>query len=489
MRVGLVGIHHESNTFIGTPTTLQHFLDGHICIGNQIREEYGSAFHEIGGVLEVFDHSDVEIVPLYFADAIPGGTIEKAAYEYLRAEMMKAVQNEGPWDGLILCAHGAAVAEDYFDTDGDWFNRIREQVGDQIPIIATIDPHANVSTYMAQAVNAIVSYATNPHLDQRETGKKAAGLLLDQISGKVKLQMAFVPTRVAISIEQQHTSSAPCAALYEMAAEMLLANQDLLSISIVLGFPYSDVPKMGSSFIIVTNGKKSLAQKIGGQLQQYLEENRKLFVGKRWDYRDAVDGALKMQKPVLLLDMGDNVGGGAPGDGTFLLHRMQDHKEIKYVVSIYDPKAVLECENIGVANKILLAIGAKTDNKHGTPCLLDITVKNITNGLFREKEPRHGGQAKYDMGRIAIVETANGSTILLMSKRVPPFSLSQLTTFGIDPKHFDMVVAKGVNAPMAAYASVCNSMIQVNTPGVTGADATRFFYNNRKKPLYPFEDF
>jgi microcystin degradation protein MlrC len=489
MRVCLAGIYHESNTFLTAPTTLQNLLDGHLFVGDQIRNEYSSAFHEIGGILEVFDYSDIEIVPLFFADAIPGGTIDKETYEYLRAEMLKTIQMGGAWDGIMLCAHGAAVSEGYLDTDGNWFKRIREQVGDQIPIVATIDPHANVSADMADSVNAIVSYSTNPHLDQRETGKKAARLLLDEMYGKVQLELAFIPTQVSISIEQQDTFSEPCIQLYEMASEMLSKDQRILSISIILGFPYSDVPKMGSSFIVVTDGKKALARETGIQLKQYLEENRKLFVGKSLNQKEAVSCALNMMKPVLLLDMGDNVGGGSPGDSTFLLREMEEYGTIKYLLSIYDPDAVAQCENAGVGSKLFIAIGAKTDNEHGTPYQLNITVKILENGYFQEKERRHGGQVKYDMGRIAILETANGSTIQLMSKRVPPFSLSQLTTFGIKPKNFDMVVAKGVNAPIAAYGSVCTSIIKVNTPGVTCADATQFIYNNRKKPLFPFEDF
>ncbi|WP_332369648.1 MlrC C-terminal domain-containing protein [Spirosoma telluris] len=118
----------------------------------------------------------------------------------------------------------------------------------------------------------------------------------------------------------------------------------------------------------------------------------------------------------------------------------------------------------------------------------EVILWQLSNGIFKEDQPKHGGFVNYNMGNTAIVETLTGNTIMLTSRRTPPYSLGQMTTFGLDPVMFDVIIAKGVNAPIAAYASVCPSIVQVDTPGVTQADMTLFAYRHRRKPMYPFEN-
>src|SRR5690606_17347337 len=163
-RIALAGIYHESNTFLPNLTTWKNFEQGHLFHGEAIRREYRDAFHEIGGILEEFDDADVEIVPLFFAEATPAGTITAETYDRLVSELCQALEKDGPWDGAMLCAHGAAVAEKHPDMDGDWLTEVRQILGPEAPVVCTIDPHANVSNRMIDATDAIVSYATNPHL-------------------------------------------------------------------------------------------------------------------------------------------------------------------------------------------------------------------------------------------------------------------------------------------------------------------------------------
>ncbi len=486
-RIALAGIYHESNTFLPNKTTWKDFEQGHLFRGEAIRKEYGDAFHEIGGILEVFEGAEVEIVPLYFAKATPAGTITSDTYERLVTELCATLESEGPWDGAMLCAHGAAVAEGYPDMDGDWLMKVRRLLGSEVPIVTTIDPHANVSEQMIEATDAIVAYATNPHLDQRDTGKKAARLMLDHLSGTVRLCQSFARARVSISIEQQATAEYPCTLLYDKA-RAYLEDPRVLSVSIVLGFPYSDVDFMASSFIAVTNDEPKTGEAVVQDLKNELESRRHDFVGERVDAHKAVEMSREMESPVLLLDMGDNVGGGSPGDSTVLLQALKPFPDIRYFACLYDPVAVQMCELNGLKAVITLEAGGKTDRSRNMPFTVSGKIIYLGSGVFRESEVRHGGQVNYNMGRIAILQTESGSTLMLTSRRIPPFSLSQLTTFGVDPSVYDVIIAKGVQAPIAAYAPVCPSMIRVNTPGLTCADATQLEYRYRSKPLFPFED-
>ena len=159
-----------------------------------------------------------------------------------------------------------------------------------------------------------------------------------------------------------------------------------------------------------------------------------------------------------------------------------------YYICLYDPTAVLQAEKYKKGEIFNLSIDGI--NKDGRKqFVIKAKLLQINDGNFKEERPRHGGQVNYKMGKTAIVSTANGSVIMLTSLRTPPFSLQQLLSFDIDPGHFDAIVAKGVNAPVAAYSTVCPTIIQVNTPGVTQADMTMFKFHNRRRPLFPFENF
>ena len=485
-RIALLGLYHESNTFLKTKTSLKDFEKGHLLYGEDIRAEYSEAFHEIGGMLEVLDASAFEPVPLVFAEATPGGTITDDTLQFLFDKISSELRDKGPFDGIMVALHGAAVCESYPDMDGWWLEKLRTLVGDSKPIIGTLDPHANVSQKMINATNALVAYKTNPHVDQRATGAEAARLMVDTLEGRIKPTQDFYQPPATISIEQQYTSGSPCKELYGLA-EQLARDSKILSISVLLGFPYADVKEMGSGFIVVSNNDHSLARDTAKGLGNYLWEKRADFVGKRISVKEAIEAVAHNPKPVLLLDMGDNVGGGSPGDSTFILEALERSGKWKSFICLYDPESVAIAANSN-ASKISLAVGGKTDQEHGQPYATDVTIRSIADGIFKEHQPRHGGQVNFNMGRIAIVETEKRTTIMLTSLRIAPFSLNQLTSFGIRPEDYDVIVAKGVHAPIAAYKPVCKTFVQVDTDGITQADLTRFSFRNRRKPLYPFEE-
>jgi microcystin degradation protein MlrC len=486
-KVALLGLYHESNTFLRAKTSLKDFEKGHLLYGEKIRGEYSEAFHEIGGMLEVMDASAFEPVPLVFAEATPGGMITDDTLQFLFDKISSELRDKGPFDGILVALHGAAVCESCPDMDGWWLEKLRAMAGDSKPIIGSLDPHANVSQRMIDATDALVAYKTNPHVDQRATGAKAARLMIDTLEGKIKPTQYFYQPPATISIEQQYTSGSPCKELYALA-DQLGRHAEILSISVVLGFPYADVKEMGSGFIVVADDNEALATSTAKTLGDYLWNKRADFVGNKISVNEAIDAVAHHPKPVLLLDMGDNVGGGSPGDGTYILEALEKSGKWRSFICLYDPGSVAVADKSNSGRKISLLIGGKTDELHGQPYAAEVTMKAIADGVFKELQPRHGGQVNFNMGRIAIVETDKGTTIMLTSLRIAPFSLNQLTSFGIRPADYDVIVAKGVHAPIAAYKPVCKSFIQVNTDGITQADLTRFSFQNRRKPLYPFEE-
>jgi microcystin degradation protein MlrC len=485
MRIGIIAIQNESNTFLPSPTTLDVFRQGHLIVGERIRDVYGEAYHEIGGFFQGLDEAGMQAVPLLMAWAVPGGTIPAETLDAIVEMMFKSLAEAGPLDGLLVAPHGAAVSERHRDADGHWLSLLRQRVGPEIPIICTLDPHANVSHRMIDACNASITYRTNPHLDQRNVGLEAARLMVRTLRGEIKPTQAVALPPVAINIERQLTASAPCRPLYERA-DVILKRPGVLSDSIILGFPYADVAEMGSGFIVVTDNDPADAQRHADELEKYLFDHRDEFIGNLIEIDDAIEQAKTLRGPVCLLDMGDNVGGGSPADGTLLAHSLHRHR-IKSLVCLYDPEAVAHAHVAGAGATVALKMGGNTDPLHGPPLHLRVTIRSFHEGIFTESQPRHGGTPKYDMGATAIVESESGLTLLLFSKRIPPFSLGQITSCGIRPRDFRMIVAKGVHAPVAAYAPVCPEMIRVNTPGFTTADMGRLNYRHRRRPLFPFE--
>lgn len=486
-RIGIVGIYHESNTFLSTSTEWDDFEKGHLLIGKEIVAEYRTAYHEIGGVVEVLSkQEDVDLIPILYAEATPGGKISTLASNKLLELLEEHLVKAGPLDGLMVLPHGAAVSEKYSDFDGKWLRMVRELMGQDKPIVGTIDPHCNLSVEMASSVNALIAYKTNPHIDQRKTGSDAALLLLGMLRGELKPVMTAVQTQVVISIEMQHTASEPCLSLYRLAEE-IAGLPNVLSVSIVLGFPYADVVEMGSSIIVVTDDDSYEAVRLAGRLKSYLETHYQLFSGTKIGFPELPTLIGKAEKPLLLLDMGDNVGGGSPGDSTFLLNFLEESDFGQGFMCIYDPEAVDQFSQVRVGGSLTVKVGGKTDRLHGFPAIITAELRAMVDGKFFEFEPRHGGQVSFDMGITAIVQTTRNNTLMLTSRRIVPFSLQQLLSFGLDPGCYDLIVVKGVHAPLAAYMSVCKDLIRVNTPGTTTADVASLHFANRRKPLFPFE--
>ena len=184
--------------------------------------------------------------------------------------------------------------------------------------------------------------------------------------------------------------------------------------------------------------------------------------------------------------MGDNIGGGSPGDSTIVLAELLQQGASRFVVVLFDPAGVQTCIQAGVANDISLHVGGKTDNRHGDPVAIQGKVRLIHDGRFVETEPRHGGQKYHDQGLTAVVAVGD-SLVVLTSKRQTPFSLQQLRSLGIEPTAMRMIVVKAAIAYRAAYQPIAGEIIEVDTPGLTAVNPQHFAYRNVRRPLFPLD--
>jgi microcystin degradation protein MlrC len=486
MRVGIIALLQESNTFLAEPTRLEHFEREVLLTGEAVRRHFAGAPHEVGGFLDGLAAHGLEAVPLFAARALPFGIIVAADFARLVEMLLAELDRAGPLDGLLVAPHGATVSAAELDADGHWLQRVRDRVGPRLPVVGTLDPHGNLSPRMVAACAALTAYRTNPHLDQRDRGLEAAALLGRTLRGEIRPVMAAAFPPLAINIERQQTEESPCRELYALA-EDIRRRPGVLSASVMLGFPYADVAEMGSSVLVVADGDAALARRYADELAGWLWQHRAEFVGHLLGMDAVVAEAARLPAPVCLLDMGDNVGGGSPGDATWLAHALAASGLRPAAVCLADPAAVEAAAAAGEGQRLPLCVGGRSGVEHGAPLADTFTVQRLSDGRFREAEARHGGFTEFDQGRTALLESDSGLTLVVTSRRVPPFSLGQLTSAGVDPAALRVVAAKGVHAPLAAYRPVCRSFLRVDTPGATTADLTRLPYRRRRRPMFPFE--
>jgi microcystin degradation protein MlrC len=486
MRIGVAGFLHESNTFLSVPTDRDAFEAHGLTVGEDLLAYWKGSHHEVGGFLAGAEQFSFDPVGILMAHAVPSGTVTADAFESIIGEMLDRLRAAAPLDGMLLALHGATVCESHRDADGEVAARVRQTVGHDVPIVMTLDCHANVSQRMIDAVDATVMYRSNPHLDQEDRGIEAANLITAMIRGDIRPVQALATPPMIIPIAHQHTAEPPAKGLIDEVDD-LMQQPGILSASVALGFPYADVAEMGTSFLVVADGDEALARDSVNRLAGHAWRRREEFLCRLPTPAEAIEHAMNRPGPVILMDIGDNVGGGSAGDSTHLLAEMIKQHARGGCVVLSDPRAVAVCETAGKGGRVQLAVGGKTDDLHGRPIEISGTVEALTDGKFTEPHRRHGGWGHFDQGPTAVIRTNDDHLLMLTTRRMAPFSLGQITHAGIDPKTRQIIVAKGVVAPRAAYEPIASEIILVDTPGSTAANPAHFDYRHRRRPLYPLE--
>lgn len=488
MRIAALGISHESNTYAPVPATLDRWLEAGPMSGDDLVAQFVDAEATLSGYLELgAADPDVEVVPLVFYRLTPMGAITAEAFERMTGHLIDELQANGPFDGVLLALHGAAVSEEFRDADGEIIRRVREAVGDGVPIGTSLDMHANVSQKMVEHATVVNTYMTNPHLDPRPRARQVADLIAATIRGEIDPVMHLEMVPAAINILRQGTSDSPMRELVEQAHREAAAD-GVLSVSIAEGFPYADVEEMGMATLAITDGDRDRAADITRRLAQAIWDVRDELVGNGWDVDDALRHAARADKaPVVLLDVGDNVGGGSPADSTHVLAAAQRLGVGGLFHSLCDPEAVQACMAAGVGARVDLEVGGKTDDLHGSPVRIQGVVRVLTDGKWEDPGDTHGGYRFFDTGPTALVYTDDDHKILLNSLPQGNVSRQQLVAVGIDPLTQPIIVAKGVHSPRGAFEPIAAEMIQLNTPGCTTADLSTLHYEHRRRPMFPFE--
>lgn len=487
MRIAIGGFFHESNTFCRPFTTLADYERTRLYAGAEMLAPLRGTDTEIGGFLRGADDLGFGVVPTYYAWAWPAGPLTEECFRTILDRLKGAVEAAGPVDGMLLQLHGAMVAQGDDDPDGTILAEVRSCLPPGVPLVATFDFHANLSPLMVSSCDAMLGYDTYPHVDLNDRGREAAGLLVRMLREDLRPTMALAKPPLMPHIVKQRTADGPMAELMALAREAEQA-PGVLRVSVAGGFAYADVPRMGMGVLAVTDGDEARAAEIAGRIGGEAWARREQFTAELPNAAEAVRQALAADAstgPVVLADLADNVGGGAPGDGTALLIELLEQGPEGALVLLADAEAVAECLRAGVREPVSLTVGGKVDRMHGEPVPVRGTVRALTDGLFRNRGHMRDGLVD-DMGRTAVVDV-RGLTLVLTERKLPMWNLEQLRSAGVEPSRQRILVCKGAIAHRAAYAPIASRLIEVETPGSCAGDVRHFEYQNIRRPLYPVD--
>lgn len=489
-RIAVGGISHESNTFSSDPTDLDDFVGRSMRRGHEIQDEFASSQHEVGGYIEGAAIHGLDLVYTMFASAMPSGPVTDNAFDALTSELIERLRQVGPVDGLLLALHGAMVVESYPDGDAEVLRRLRKAVGYELPIVVTHDAHANVAPQEIELSTALVLYKEVPHVDQRERGMHAAQIMAKIIKEGAKPTQAIEKPPLLYNILFHNTNREPMLALVQEARRLEKENPRILGVSVPVGYQYADVPHMGPSVVVVSDGDPELARTEAKRLAAMMWEHRKVMKLDLPNAAEAVKRAMAEPKtPVVLVEMGDNIGGGSAGDSTAILEELLKQSARGYVSAMFDPEAVQHAVTLGIGGDFDMPVGGKSDDLHGAPVRIRGTVQLLYNGQYIETAIRHGGRRYLDQGLSAVIHAAGSTSdlpnvVLINSKRHTPFSLGQLTSAGIVPERQKILVVKAAVAFRAAYEPIAGTIIEVDTPGLTAVNPNRFTYKHARPDLY-----
>lgn len=461
-RVGLGGLWHETNTYSVRTTSLEDFEAFELLEGDAIVDRHTGTGTVIGGMLEA---RGLAPVPLLVAGAWPSGRVTAETLDVLYSRFRAALLRAGELDGVLLNLHGAMVGVGEDDVERAVLALVREVV-DDVPVVAVFDLHGNPSPDMVGLCDAVVAYDTYPHMDMRERGREAAEIMAELVDGaRYRTLARKVP--VLICPLAQGTDDPPMRQL-EARARDLGREATIRRVALFPGFPYSDVARAGFSVVVTyREGSDERARQAAAELAAVVE--RYDWRVERPDPAAAVaEASRSSERPVVLADVADNIGGGAPGDGTTLLTELLRHGAEGVVMSIADAEVAREAARRGAGTVLEARVGAKTDHLHGDPVLIRGRVLRVTDGRYRAEGTWMTGQ-EFSMGTTAVVEV-DGVTLVVMERATPPFHIEQLTSQGIEPEKAAIIVAKGAVAWRAAFGDVARRVIEVDTPGICPVD-------------------
>lgn len=481
MRIFSGALFTETNTFGPLPTGLASFHEHSYFVAGQHPDRMTRGAGPLWAArLRGAEHG-WELIEGLVAGAQPSGTVTRHAYESLRDALLNDLRAALPVDIVLLGLHGAMVADGYDDCEGDLLERIRAMVGPEVVVGATLDPHSALTEQMVERADVLIAYKEYPHTDLLERAFELVDLCVAKQEGRCRPVSGLVDCRMILN--GMHTTREPARSFIDRL-QALEGHDGVLSISVNHGFPWHDVPGMGTKVLVYTDGDPARAEALAQDIAAELIGMREALCGHYPDIDTALDSALAADAgPVVLADTADNPGGGAAADSTFIARRLLERGIGSAAIGpLWDPGAVRIAFDAGVGARLPMRIGGKVGPQSGAPLDCEVTVKALCPAMVMTGL----SNTPSAMGDCALVETA-GVELVLVSQRNQATHPDLFTQLGCDPTERKIVVVKSSQHFYAAFSKIAAQVIYVDSPGTLALDLRTVPYRRIERPKWPLD--
>jgi microcystin degradation protein MlrC len=484
VRIALGGVSHETNTYadpVTGPTGLDRFL---IRRGDRLLKARGTETF-LAGFLDGCDEIGAEPVPTLWAWAGPSGTVTADAFAALRDELLERLAAAGPVDAVALELHGAGVVEGIDDLEGHLGAEVRRLVGPDVPIVAALDLHGNITDRMAETFDAFFGNHLYPHTDGRARGREAVAAVPHILAGTWSpvIEVEHLP----MLLPPAATDPGEPAAEMNEVCRAIEARPGVIDCTVFHGFPYVDVPHVGVHVVVTTDGDRALAAVCAREVGAWIWEHRERFRTEAHSPESAVLTARKLAaagtRPVVVNETCDNPGGGSPGDGTHLLRAMleADLHDAAFG-NVADPEVADQAHRAGVGARLDLRLGGKHGDLHGTPVDLSCVVRTLSDGRIVLQHMMQG--VLVDLGPSARLH-CNGVDVIVTSEPFQTLDAEIFLLHGIDVTRCSVVGLKSSQHFRAGFRHLAGAILTADAPGLTTTQVEVFDHSRAGRPLWP----
>jgi microcystin degradation protein MlrC len=419
------------------------------------------------------------------ASANPSGPVAAAAYD---AICNAIVDDAAGCDAVLLDLHGAMVAENPNDGEGDLLARVRAALPGA-PIGVALDLHGNVTQKMIDNADVIVSFKTYPHVDMYETGAHAARLLFDLIHQRTRPVMAR--RQPPLLTHTLRSATAEGAMKRAVDAARAAKAEGMLAVPVLSGFSLADIAAPCISVVVVGDGDRAAADAVAERIARQIWDERDDFFYRSAPLTESVAQAAKLangtDKPVLLLDHGDSCMSGGACDTMDLLEEVL-RQELEGVVSgpLFDPEAVAALHAAGVGATVTLPVGNKLASeavRPQPPLTVTGVVRALTDGEYTISHPMYTGKRAF-MGRAAVLDIG-AATLVVTERTHEPWDLGVFESVGVDPRRARFLLLKSRMYCRPVFVPIAAALVECDSRGVTSSDYGLFRFERVKRPVYP----
>ena len=481
-RILIAECKQEVSTFNPVLSSYDDFTLRH---GQEILDYHRHVRSEVGGALSVFDATPgVELVPTCSAHFITsGGTLADGAFARIAGELLASIKAAPAVDGIYFSLHGAMATESEGDPEGYLLAETRRIVGDQVPIVISLDLHGILSDRMLEQGDAAVAFHTYPHVDFFGTGARAAKLLLRIVAGEVKPVTAKVTVPALVRGDELITETGSIRHAVN-AAKAIEQSPGGLSAAMMWGNPFTDVPALASNSFVVTDTDPARAEREALRIANLFWEHHEKMQVPLTSLADAARLAKENASgTVVLVDAADATSSGASGDSNAILRALlAAGYQGTALIPIVDPGAVAAAFETGVGNLVRTTVGGALDKTRFTPLPIEGRVRLLSDGWFHSETTRELWQA----GRTAVVQIG-GFTIILTSRAVSLYDRALFLAHGCDPQHFGAVVVKSPHCEPHMFKAWAARYVDVDAPGSTSANLRSLGHTRCARPVFPLD--